>query len=153
MNFAQRHHMPIFTHSTQRAVGGLNNKKMRVIILTICLAFFFACGLKEKQKCNKVVQEITETPSIVNENAIDIKLLDGIWGENLNENANFKIENDSMFFLEDWDSPAPIQVVNDTLITDYGDGFLTYDKIYRITEDSLILINEFGDTLRSVRIK
>ncbi len=132
---------------------------MRIIVLIISLTLFFGCGLKQNQNNNNVAQEevlkaplITKEKAITKENLIDKELLLGIWGEDIDENASFWIENDSMYFLEDQDNPAPIQVINDTLITDY-EGFVTSDKIYTLTKDSLVLINEIGDTLRMVRIK
>ena len=125
---------------------------MRLTVLLISILFFFGCGLKQESNSSYITKKDSET-SINEKEDLNKELLTGVWGDDIDSNANFRIKNDSMYFLEEQNNPAPIQVIGDTLITDYGDGFVTTDKIYTLSNDSLVLINELGDTLRMVRIK
>jgi len=79
---------------------------------------------------------------------IDTSLLEGVWAENEDDNANFYIKDGAMYTVEDQDVPIKIEVVGDTLITFYSDDMMTKDYIKRLTTDSLILVNTFNDTLK-----
>ncbi len=134
-------------------------RKILIPILTmlICLIGLLGCKHnKQKNEDSNLIDkneasiEIVQQAVALNHIFIDQKLIEGIWAENTEEDANFKIEKDSMYFIEDWNNPLPIRISNDTLITDY-DGFKTYDIILKLDSDSLVLRNEVDKVIRLYR--
>lgn len=100
------------------------------------------------------IQEI-KTVDIANKKSIVIKhdtnkviptigLLQGTWAENVNENALFYIQNDSLFYTENQDSPVLIKLHSDTLVI-MGDVPVNC-KILKLTADSLWYIDQFNTT-------
>lgn len=124
---------------------------MNKLFLFITAIFFFGCTLKQGQQPRQNTEGKEVVKSEHRKKDKNTGLLEGVWGYSIEENASFRIMKDSMYFLEDQQNPVPIIIKQDTLVTDFG-GFTTSDIIQQLTNDSLILINELGDTLRLVRI-
>ena len=78
--------------------------------------------------------------------------LEGIWGQNIDENAEFFVKSDSLYPVEYQDSPIHIKISNDTLFR-FLDDWIIPDKIIKLNSDSLILMNEFGEIRRHVKFK
>jgi len=83
---------------------------------------------------------------------VEKSMIYGIWAENTEENANFWIKNDSVYFIEDLKNPISFEISNDTLIF-YYDGVTTFDKILKQTDNSLILLNEFNEIIKLYKRK
>lgn len=77
-----------------------------------------------------------------------IQDMKGVWAENPDENASFRISSDTMFLLEG--DFVKFTINQDTLITFY-DGLTTKDKIIKLASDSLTLVNQLGDTIELCR--
>lgn len=105
-------------------------------VLLIIQIFVFSCKSSVNQKVNK---ETKQAKKVINKTD-----LEGIWAKDENTNAAFYIKSDSMYFIEG--EPVSYKLSKDTLIT-YYDGLVTRDLILSLTSDSLILINEIGDTI------
>ncbi|BDX37810.1 hypothetical protein CYCD_11650 [Tenuifilaceae bacterium CYCD] len=116
----------------------------KYILLIICLLLTYACSNIENTKNGRLRNESENK-------TFDKHLLNGIWAESEDENANFYIKNDSMYFIED-PKPCFIELSNDTLITHY-EGLSTFDKIIKLDKDSLVLLNEVGDFIKLKRRK
>ena len=72
------------------------------------------------------------------------ELLNGIWTKNEEENANFRIKDDSIYYVDFQDDPSYCLLKEDTLILD-NDGFLVKWIILKLTSDSLIMTNNMID--------
>jgi hypothetical protein len=141
---------------------------MKIIFyITVSIFLFITCTKRSINESNTDTQPILQdapTLSSGGQNAvnplendtkkpeIDKNLLEGIWAESEDENANFWIKNDSMYFLEDYDNPSYIELRSDTLIANY-ETFNTIDIILKLTTDSLYLLNEVGDTIKLYKRK
>ena len=72
------------------------------------------------------------------------ELLNGIWAENEEENANFWIKDDSIYYVDFQDDLSYCHLNEDTLILD-NNGFLVKWIIHKLTSDSLIMTNNLID--------
>ena len=112
---------------------------MKNSILLICLGLLLCnCQGEKTTKGNEgqVSEKIKPGQSA---NIDDSQLeINGIWAENVNEDAWYWIKNDSIYFIEHLDQPIPYTFVDDTL-TFIFDGFVTKERVILLTEDSLWL--------------
>jgi hypothetical protein len=124
----------------------INNfmEPMKYVLIISCSILITSC-------INKENSENKNSTIKVEAKSFDKALLDGIWAESEEENANFYIKNDSMYFIEET-VPCFIELSRDTLITHY-DGLITHDKIVKLDKDSLILYNEAGNYIKLKRRK
>ena len=98
----------------------------------------------------KAIENSTEVHKQVSitKTVICKELLNGIWAENEEENANFWIKDDSIYYVDFQDDPSYCQLKEDTLILD-SDGFLVKWIILKLTSDSLFMTNDMiDDTLK-----
>jgi len=113
----------------------------KILLLSILISFIIGCINRPKET------PIEGTNSI----ALNKQALNGIWAIGDDENASFRIKGDSMYFLEDT-FPSFIEIDSDILITHY-EGLITRDKIVKLDQDSLVLLNEIGDYIKLKRRK
>jgi len=111
-------------------------------VYLIIFAFLLSCQQNKPQQ--NVINEQNKRAEITS------MLLDGTWKKNINENASFRIKNDTMYFLEG--GGINYKISNDTMISFFGKNRIN-DVILKLDADSLILLNEFNDTLKYFKVK
>lgn len=77
------------------------------------------------------------------------RLLYGIWAQNLNENANFAIGKDSMYYV-DANKSVKYWIRKDSIFIDYGGS--VYRGIFYFRNDSLIIRDQRSEH-KFIRIK
>ncbi len=70
-------------------------------------------------------------------------LLNGVWAENVDENALFEIINDSLYYLEDFENPVGIEIQKNAFVI--KGSVPVKCEILKLTTDSLWYIDEFND--------
>lgn len=76
----------------------------------------------------------------VKQKHFDYRLLNGVWAENEEDNALFQIENDTLRYVEYYDTPYLVSLKENHLLIKYLDNkVLSESEILKITRDSLIL--------------
>jgi len=102
-------------------------------IICKCIAFFLVISsLPISQEKKNQIPKVKEKEKLI-----------GIWGKNINENANFQIEEDSIYYVDANQRVKYITKENslkkDSIII-YYDGY-PYRAVYWFRNDSLILKN------------
>lgn len=108
-----------------------------VTLSSVLIALIFSCA---KDKRENLFQQKKDTSLIAPVNLSDTvikKMLQGIWAEREDENAWFRIKDDSIYYLEHQDEPVGYSIKNDTIIIDY-EGVTIKNKVIKLTSDSLI---------------
>jgi hypothetical protein len=98
------------------------------VIFVLGLALSISCSMK-----NKIATKIYNK-------AIDISNIQGIWTDGQTENATFRINKDSIYYVDNFQS-FKYEISSDTLIIKF-DGFNDVSKIIKIDKDSLILFKD-----------
>lgn len=126
------------------------------IILFFYFFIFFSCNVKNNEKNIKgadlnsneneksTIISKNDTKPVINSESKDIiyrKLIIGIWGEDINENAIFIVEKDSSRNLDHGLIPYHYFIRNDSFIIEM-DEELYSSKILKLDEDSLILSSD-----------
>ena len=78
--------------------------------------------------------------------------MQGVWSENLNENALFYIEGDSIYYLDSQDKPLLLTIKGSFFSITFN-GYLSKNKIIKLTNDSLIYKTQENDFIRLIRVK
>ena len=82
-------------------------------------------------------------------NLKDTKLLDGVWGESEKDNALFVIKNDTLRYVEYYETPYLAQIVKNKLVIKYLDNkVLSESYILKISKDSLVLKTDDEPSLK-----
>jgi len=115
---------------------------MKRLVILIALMFIYSCISNSKEITHK-----KNVPHI----HIDKSLLNGVWGDDSNENALFYIQNDSIYYTEQQEHPYLIDLVNDSIKIYFNDTIFS-SKILKLSKDSLILQTAF-ETSKLYRIK
>lgn len=125
---------------------------MKKILFIISLMSIISCKEKNKTKEVNLVQDKKEV-SIVkksdDQNFYDSKLLNGVWAENIDDNALFEIKNDTLRYVEYYDTPYIAQIVKNKLVIKYLDNkVLSESYILKISKDSLVLKTDDEPSLK-----
>ena len=76
------------------------------------------------------------------QNRIDnMKLYEGIWAEDINENAFFIIKKGRVYNIDDMKTSFVFKIIKDTIVVNY-EGFLGKYVVLKISDDSLVIKNE-----------
>jgi len=129
---------------------------MMKYILVIVIFFIYSCKT-EKKKVNSVpvINDTVDMKTDISnqnfqQNNVDYSLLNGVWGENKNENALFYIDKDSIYYIDHQDNPYYIEKRDDSLLI-HIDDLIYRMKIKKLDTDSLIL-KSMTDTIRLYRV-
>jgi hypothetical protein len=123
----------------------------KIYIITFMLIVCGSC-INKKQNLNNTTSLYSQISISKEERAIEIRDISGIWAESEEENALFWIEKDSIYSVEQLGHGVKIEINKDTLII-YYDGIIVKDKILKLDSDSLILLNEVGNTIKLYKRK
>lgn len=95
------------------------------VIFVLGLALSISCSAKNK------------TATKIDNKAIDVSNIQGIWTNGQTDNATFRIKKDSIYYVDNFKS-FKYEISSDTLIIKF-DGYNDVSKILKIDNDSLIL--------------
>lgn len=109
-------------------------------ILVLIIVSNFSCS---KVETKKIKTKLIENKKIDSLDIIKKNKLIGIWGENVNDNATFVIDKDSIFYFDN-DEYFKYKTSKDSIFI-YYDEYL-YKAKFIIEKDSLTLYDEFGTT-------
>lgn len=118
------------------------------ISITIIILAFIACqssntfNKQSEQIKSKETKDDTETNSIIKK--IEQNPLNGIWAENQNDNALFRISNDSLYYLEDIENPVSIEYNGGNFFVING-SVPVKCEIIKLNNDSLWYLDEFNE--------
>lgn len=123
---------------------------MKNILTVLLLIFFLSCktekkNVKSTQNQNSHKKDISISNNESQVKKINKSLLNGIWAENIDENALFFIENDSIYYLDNQDIPFYIEFKDDSFSVHY-DNFISNVKIKKLDNDSLVYKSDSGIT-------
>lgn len=124
-----------------------------VFVITIVVVFFFDMyqfikGVKDdvvknnkfKDSINSIFYKDRIYSSDIKQKYFEQRLLNGVWAESEGDNALFQIENDTLRYVEHYDTPYLVFSKENQLIIKYLDNkVLSESRILKITRDSLIL--------------
>ena len=131
-------------------------KKYKLATIFISFLTFLSCDIKNKgtgQKGQNSVSYKSDSNKVINlddtfvitkqefNDAFYRKLIIGIWGEDINENASFVIEKDSTRYLDNGLIPYYYFIRNDSFIVEIEDEFYSA-KILKLDKDSLLLSSD-----------
>mgnify|MGYP000971698416 CR=1 FL=1 len=122
------------------------NKLLLVNFVTVMI-FFLSCSKKRTyDNTNPEMSRTDSIPSVKYESSssegipqnFDISLLHGAWWLNISDpHALFFIENDSLYYVEEQDSPYFVNVKNDILML-MNKEIKSQFKLRKLTVDSLV---------------
>ena len=106
-------------------------KKLVIIFFVI-----ISCNSQKRieEKRSSIVSEI---PKEIKEKKVNIKLLEGVWAESIEENALFYIEKDSITYVESIEDSYFVKLSKDTLYISF-DNFIFKGEVLKLNQDSLV---------------
>jgi archaellum component FlaF (FlaF/FlaG flagellin family) len=121
------------------------------IILFALFYLFESCSYQEKQKDNKNTyiessndtdnNKVAHTNKVHKssdiKNKLDYSFIQGVWFEEMNTNALFAIDGDSIFYVDNLSS-YPYEISDDTLVINF-DGWKSKSLILKVDNNSLYL--------------
>ena len=116
--------------------------KHRIITAFIFIMSLLLFCCNEKDSIRKNEKDIASKSEKIAEDTISMVAprLDGVWSESndINENADFLIENDIIIYFDNLEHPFKFNIYGDTLRFNYSQG--VYQMIIlKLTQDTLIL--------------
>jgi hypothetical protein len=81
-----------------------------------------------------------------------MKIYEGIWAENINENAFFIIKKGRLYNIDDMKTSFPFIMRKDTMVVNY-ENILGKYIVLKISEDSLVIKNEDDSITRLYKRK
>lgn len=117
-------------------------KKLLFVFLALVL---LSCEKQNKKSVTKQEQENISPDE--RDLKIEEQLLNGVWAESEDENALFEITDDTLRYVEFYETPYTFTIKDNMLImiTDDLDAEIPPSKIIKLTSDSLILRHSSGD--------
>ncbi|PHS10006.1 MAG: hypothetical protein COA88_02965 [Kordia sp.] len=135
-----------FFETKKKYKEGLKKRKLTfkraAINLIITFSLIWVVSILQKS-CEQRIEEnkLKELQKESNKK-IDKSLLNGVWAENIDDNAMFYIENDSIHYFDSIDQPAyPIDLSGD-ILSIYYDGITFRWKVLKLSNDSLVYESE-----------
>lgn len=124
----------------------------RFVLITLISIIYFSC--KEVKSDNVTnYSKVTFQDSIQNMQknnlVINKEMLIGVWAENEHGNALFEIESDSIRYVEFYETPYAYDLESGFNI--HLGGYISENKIIKLTQDSLIIESSMGEVLRLKR--
>lgn len=121
------------------------------ILFTSLLTILISCNNSIREENSQLQQDVSA--SIVRENIVFCQEdLQGVWSENIEGNALFFIKGDSLWYVENQETPIQIKMENDTLRVFAPLPF--YCKILKLDRDSICYIDNITNEItRLIKIK
>jgi len=118
----------------------------RIVTIITASVVILSCKLGDKNNSpeNNIVEPIA-TPMVNNGTVVqrlDKSLLNGVWAENIDDNALFYIENDSIHYFDSTNQPAYFIDLSDDVLSIYYDDITFRGKVLKLSNDSLVYENE-----------
>lgn len=135
-----------FFETKKKYKEGLKKRKFTfkrgVINLIITFSLIWVVSILQKS-CEQRIEE-NERRELQKESSkeIDKYLLNGIWAENIDDNAMFYIENDSIHYFDSTDQPSYFIDLSDDVLSIYYDDFTFKGKVLKLSKDSLVYESE-----------
>lgn len=125
--------------------------KRFVLIALISIIYFSCREVKSDNVTN--YSKVTIQDSIQNKQKNDLvinkEMLIGVWGENEHGNALFEIDSDSIRYVEFYETPYTYDLNSGLNI--HLDGYISKNKIIKLTQDSLIIESSMEEVIRLKR--
>jgi hypothetical protein len=121
----------------------------KTLLVLIVMTFIFSCSKKES------FEKPSEQKNATADFASEKKTLNaiGTWGINSNENANFEITSDSIYY-PDAEQKLSYSITDSVLVVFDSNGDTSFSSyVSKLTSDSLVLINQqSSDTSEFVKL-
>ncbi|WGH74351.1 hypothetical protein P8625_09520 [Tenacibaculum tangerinum] len=141
----------------------MKNKKITYILVFILIVlsllllylYSFATGVKLDVEKNEIFQG-SRTTAIVKkaQNCFDSGLLNGVCAENEEDNALFEIKDDTLRYVEYYDTPYLVFIKKNKLTIRYLDNkILSESLVLKLSKDSLVLKTNEEKPLRLINRK
>jgi hypothetical protein len=142
----------------------LTQKKIKITFLNYCLfmmcMMIISCKTSSPKSdnvntiSNNQKEIVIETKkNYTNSPKLDTNLLKGVWGKDINENANFQIMQDTIYY-PDADMRLKYTLSDSTMTVFDENGDTNYAMIIvKLTEDSLVVVRTIAEDDSSVFLR
>lgn len=133
------------------------NKALSILITILVLILAASC-FRVKTRAGTETGAVSSggiisDTAIISGITVDTALLQGVWAENPEENAVFRIDGDQLVYTEDQSNPRKITVAGDVVTLHESQDFSSGMTVLKLDSDSLCLRSEYNDTIRLYRRK